>query len=358
LSTLDSRNVHHRKLSSFRIALQGMAFWAVFVLSSLASATSALGDPVKDAFDEFVVTFNKKYSEDEHDRRFTIFKDNFMFIETENTKGHSYQLGVNEFTDMTSEEFSAERLGFKPSGGLPTLGVHTASSSDLINASVDWRAKGAVTPIKNQMHCGSCWAFSATGALEGAWFLKKGALVSLSEEMIVECDKTAKACAGGDMTQAMQFAEGGVCTEASYPYTCGGKIVGACRANYATNCTVGIPKGGVTGVMAVAKTEAALMSAVAQQPISIGVQANQPVFKHYRGGIMTAACGTALDHGILAVGYGTENGVDYWIVKNSWGTRWGEAGFGRLKRGVPGGGECGILMDAAYPVIAGSEVVV
>jgi len=192
------------------------------------------------------------------------------------------------------------------------MGVHEYKG-EALPTSVDWRSKGAVTPVKNQQSCGSCWAFSTVGAMEGAWAIASKQLVSLSEEQLVACSKQNHGCQGGSMELGFQYEEGTqVCTEKSYPYTSGGGSVGACQAS---SCTAGIPKGGISGYKTVASNMNSLMSAVAQQPTSIAVEANLPVFQSYKSGVMTGICGGQLDHGILCVGYGTESGTDYWLVK-------------------------------------------
>merc|ERR1711945_19564 len=195
--------------------------------------------------------------------------------------------------------------------------------------------KGAVTPVKNQGTCGSCWSFSTTGALEGVWHIAGNALTSLSEQQFVDCDKIDQGCNGGSMDSAFQFAEtNAICTESSYPYEGRG---GTCEA---ASCTVGIPKGDVKGYKDVAPdSKQALMSAVQQQPVSIAIEADKISFQLYRSGILSSYCGSNLDHGVLLVGYGTEGGKDYWKVKNSWGTTYGE---------------CGLLSQPSYPVVSGS----
>jgi C1A family cysteine protease len=215
--------------------------------------------------------------------------------------------------------------------------------------SVDWSAKGAVTPIKNQEQCGSCWAFSTTGSVEGAWFLAKGELVSLSEQQLVDCSgpEGNQGCNGGLMDYAFEYIikNKGITTEAAYPYTAAD---GTCQA-------AGKPvEATLSGYKDVSpNSETALLTAIAQQPVSVAVEADQSVFQFYSGGVMDSACGTALDHGVLAVGYGTDTGKDYYKVKNSWGADWGEKGYIRLGRGAKfnPSGQCGIQMDPSYPVV-------
>merc|ERR1719450_1660916 len=271
---------------------------------------------------------------------------------------HSFKLGVTRFADLTADEFGNSHFGIaKPAemwGSLPNLGEHQVSNASL-PASVDWTTKGAVTPVKNQAQCGSCWSFSTTGSLEGAWEIATGKQTVLSEQQFVDCDKVDEGCNGGLMDNAFKYAEqNALCTEGSYSYE--GRA-GTCRA---TSCTVGIPKGGVTGYKDVAKDDMnALMEAVAQQPVSIAIEADLPTFQLYKSGVLSTICGANLDHGVLAVGYGNDAGKDYWKVKNSWGTTFGEAGYIRLLRGKSGAGECGLLSGPpSYPVVKASEEVV
>merc|ERR1712187_129461 len=235
------------------------------------------------------------------------------FIAATNSKGKGFQLGGTPFADLTADEFGSSHFGIsapaKPWGSLPNLGNHTYNGEALAT-SVDWTAKGAVTPVKNQGQCGSCWSFSTTGSLEGAWEIASGNLVTLSEQQFVDCDKTDNGCSGGLMDNAFQYAEqNALCTEDSYPYKAAS---GTCKAS---SCTVGIQKGGVVGYKDVsADSEQAMMSALNKQPVSIAIEADKSVFQLYRSGVLTGNCGANLDHGVLAVGYGTEDGKDYWLV--------------------------------------------
>merc|ERR1719169_300779 len=215
-------------------------------------------------------------------------------------------------------------------GGLAYLGRHEYSGAEIAD-SVDWTTKGAVTPVKNQGQCGSCWSFSATGSLEGAWEIATGKLVSISEQQLVDCSKAEgnQGCQGGLMDDAFKYMEeNAMCTEESYSYTA--KNVQC----HASGCTVGVPKGSVTGFKDVAHDdENALMEAVAQQPVSIAIEADKSVFQLYKSGVLSSTCGTRLDHGVAIDGYGTENGKDYWLVRNSWGPQWGDQGYVKLLRG-------------------------
>merc|ERR1712050_98736 len=296
---------------------------------------------------EFKKTYGKAYNGNEA-HHFASFKADVDNIYAENAKHLTYTLEANEFADLTPEEFSSRYLGYKKPnktwGSLANLGEHSYDGEALAD-SVDWSREGAVTPIKNQGQCGSCWAFSTTGGLEGRWKIASGQLVSLSEQQLVDCDRSDNGCGGGSMESAFAYEEGtGVCTEGSYQYTA---RAGSCRSN---SCSVGIPRGGVTGYRRVSSSASALMSAVQQGPVSVAVDATK--FQSYSSGVLTGYCGTSLDHGVLVVGYGTADGADYWKVKNSWGSSWGEAGYIRVSRE---GDMCGILDDASYPVVTGSS---
>eukprot|EP00930_Biecheleria_cincta_P051044 TRINITY_DN361_c0_g1_i2.p1 TRINITY_DN361_c0_g1~~TRINITY_DN361_c0_g1_i2.p1 ORF type:complete len:347 (+),score=84.70 TRINITY_DN361_c0_g1_i2:79-1119(+) len=334
-------------LSHLVLSVSLAALWSVVL------GTEGESQGVQEAFAAFVAKFERSYaSDEERATRFAIFASNFARVEAANAAGHDYSLGINEFADMSPEEFAAGRFGLSASpakawDGLTHLGSDLYSGAALPEA-VDWAEKGAVTEPKNQQQCGSCWSFSTTGALEGAWQIATGKLVSLSEQQLVDCSTDNHGCQGGSMDLAFQFLEGqALCTEDSYSYKA---AQGTCQAS---NCTVGIPKGSIKGFKDVpAKDTQALMEAVAQQPVSVAIEADESAFQLYKGGVLTQKCGSKLDHGVLLVGYGTENGVDYWKVKNSWGTSWGEEGYIRLKRGVPGDGECGIKDGAVYPVLS------
>lgn len=308
-------------------------------------------------FERYLESFGKAYEHaKEFEARLEAFAANYRYIEQENAKGHSYQLGVNEFTDMSPDEFALTHFGLsRPAAnttwsGLPYLGQHERRNLTL-PASVDWTKKGAVTKVKNQAQCGSCWAFSTTGALEGAWQIATGELVSVSEQQLVDCGKKygEEGCNGGMMDGAFHYAEKiAMCSEDSYPYKAKN---GICKA---AKCKAAIPKGGVVGFKDVRENdEKALMDAVAQQPISVAIEADQMAFQMYHSGVLSTKCGSKLDHGVLLVGYGTENKTDYWLVKNSWGPTWGVHGFIKLLRGgkEKGPGECGIKMQPSYPVV-------
>jgi len=285
----------------------------------------------------------------EHDKRFEIFKANMDKITKHNNGDHSWKMGITQFSDMTSDEFKSyvscgnmKHQQGKTVFDAPKDWNKTAASS------VDWVAEGAVTAVKNQGQCGSCWSFSTTGAIEGRSFISSGKLISLSEQDLVDCSKQNSGCDGGLMDYAFAFVEsnGGLCSEADYPY----KALQHWRCEE-NSCTKYDPISGYTDVSV---STSALEAACSQGPVSIAIEADQVAFQLYTSGVMTGTCGTGLDHGVLLVGYGTDGGDDYWKVKNSWGKNWGESGYIRLCRNCnknSGRGQCGILMSASYPTI-------
>jgi len=303
-------------------------------------------------FDAYLNKFGKAYNgNDEYATRKAIYEENMKFIKAENAKGHTHTLGETQFTDLTNEEFKAMYVsGYKaPSqmlGDLAYLGEHEATES---SGSVDWTTKGAVTPVKDQGQCGSCWAFSTTGGLEGAWEIATGQLTSMSEQQFVDCDTSSMGCNGGNMNSAFQWAENqNVATESSYAYTAKD---GTCKTS---GLSTAIPKGGVTGYKSVGSlfskaTVAKLESAIDLNPVSIAIEADQASFQHYTGGVISSGCGTNLDHGVLAVGYDSAAGT--WKVKNSWGASWGDNGYVLLSQT---GNVCGILNQPVYPTVSGS----
>ncbi|KAJ0801380.1 putative fruit bromelain [Helianthus annuus] len=302
--------------------------------------------------EQWMERYGRVYKDDlEKETRFKIFKNNVAYIEAFNSAGNrAYKLSVNAFADQTSQEFKATRNGFKlPS--TPRLGQTTPFRYENVIAvpsSVDWRKKGAVTPIKDQGQCGSCWAFSTIAATEGITGITTGKLISLSEQELVDCDRSGEdqGCEGGYMDDGFDFIvkNKGINTEAAYPYEAAD---GTCNAK-----KEGVAAAKITGHEDVpANSEATLLKAVAMQPVSVAIDAGDGDFQFYSSGVFNGTCGTELDHGVTAVGYGiSDDGIKYWLVKNSWGTVWGEEGYIRMQRDVEAKeGLCGIAMMASYP---------
>lgn len=285
------------------------------------------------------------------DKRFRIFKDNLKFIDEHNSVDRPYKLGFNKFADLTNEEYRAMFLGTRPRNKLvgqrkPSL-RYWPWPSDRLPKSVDWREHGAVNHVKDQGQCGSCWAFSTVATIEAINQIVTGNMTSLSEQELVDCDRAVdQGCNGGLMDNAFEFIieNGGLDTEEDYPYK---GVDGQCDLSRKNNKVVSID--GYEDV--IPYSERALKKAVAHQPVSVAIEAGGRALQLYQSGVFTGKCGTNLDHAVVAVGYGTENGMDYWIVRNSWGKQWGEEGYIRMQRNSHTfSGKCGIAMQPSYPV--------
>jgi len=328
-------------------------------LAILATVFSAPSKPADPAFDAWLLKFGRSYDTvEEHVNRLQIFKDNAKIVEEHNAANHSWTLGLNEFADLTNAEFG-QRLGLRPRANAAVGSPHKISGTPLAD-SVDWRTKNAVTPVKNQGSCGSCWAFSTIVSLEGQSAIKGNSLVSLSEQDLVDCVKNVKlnssdpqaccdGCQGGLMDYAFKYMidsqSGSDDTENAYPYT---GSDGKC--SFAASKTGGSKVKSFTDVT----DEKSLLDATnTVGPISVGVDASLG-WQLYFGGVMDplplVGCSSnpgKMDHGVAVVGYGSES-KDYWIIKNSWGASWGEKGYIRLVRNK---NACGVANGAVYPVV-------
>ena len=338
------------------------------IFISLALLSASVSATVIDKFYQWAETHKIALPEGDHELLHILenWKNNDRIIADTNAKNLSYTLGHNAFSGMSSEEF-AEHMHFGLNREiLETTGLRGFSETldtDFAETSVDWRTQNAVTPVKNQKQCGSCWSFSTTGALEGIYAIKRGTLVSYSEQQLVDCDYiraggTSLGCNGGDMKSAMEWIgkNNGLCTESAYPYVSGDtKTNGPCQKS----CSIVSGSDISTTVSVSANSDSAMMTALAQQPVSIAIEADQSSFQLYKSGVFTGAGGANLDHGVLLVGYGTMNGLDYYILKNSWDVTWGSQGYMYIARGVDasgkpyngGKGQCGLLMQGVYPVL-------
>jgi KDEL-tailed cysteine endopeptidase len=323
------------------------------------------------AFLSFQNKYNKVYKNMEHfETRFNIFRDNLHFIISHNSQNeNNFTLNINHFADFTNEEFKEYyangfvlqnyNFGSNLRGLQNKYGCKLLSSSEVdeklienLPSSMDWRKKGAVTSVKDQGQCGSCWTFSSTATTEGAWAIATGNLIDLSEQELVDCATGftygSHGCSGGQMDGAFKFIiQNGLCPASQYPYVSGTtKTGGTCQSK---SCQSEVRFSSCTDVQP--NDELLLKFAVAQQPIAVAIEADTKYFQFYSGGVLDSTqCGTKLDHGVMIAGYGEENGQKYWLVKNSWSTSWGDEGYVKIARSDSRNDEgiCGIAMQPSF----------
>ncbi|KAI3456183.1 hypothetical protein Pfo_012846 [Paulownia fortunei] len=334
-------------------------FFAIFFIFHLLSCRAATGNRLHEdslmtkKHNEWMARFQRVYENDEEKaKRYQIFKERVEYIESFNRAGNrTFVLGLNEFSDLTREEFMASRTGYiKPSNQIApeNTSFRYAYVTD-IPSSMDWREKGAVTDIKNQEQCGCCWAFSAVASVEGIHQITAGKLISLSEQQLLDCNTENYGCNGGYMEIAFNYIkQKGITAYENYPYQ-------GYQGNCNSQASASKPIVMISNYETVPhNSESALLKAVANQPVSIGIDAGCDAFMNHQAGIFTENCGTHLNHAVTLVGYGIDKstGMKYWLAKNSWGTSWGENGYIRLQRDVDAAeGLCGLAMDPSYPTI-------
>jgi cathepsin L len=306
----------------------------------------------------FKTKYDKSYANPKiESKRFAIFRQNVHLIESINAQNLTFKTAINSFADLTLSEFTTQMNGFKTN---PTRvrnvkpikanprGI-VCPAGNVTGLTCDWRQSGAVTPIKNQGQCGGCWAFSAVASTEGAHFLAGNTLVSLSEQNLIDCSgkEGNDGCDGGLMDDAFEYiiTNKGIDTEASYPYHASDGKCAYKAANSAATLTSyqDITSGSETDLTTAVNTVG---------PISVAIDASHNSFQFYSSGVYyEPACSTTqLDHGVTAIGIGSLNSQAYYLVKNSWGTDWGMAGYIYMSRNR--NNNCGIATDASYPLVA------
>jgi C1A family cysteine protease len=291
------------------------------------------------------ITYTEQNNKTYNFNNYLIYKENLDYIDDMNSKNLSYDLEINWLIDYKIQN----RMEIYKRNECHNCHTFT---NDIVPESIDWRKKNAVTHVKNQGNCGSCWSFSSTGSIEGAWSIKNNNLYNLSEQMLMDCSNLYgnNGCQGGLMDNAFKYVidNDGLCTEDEYPYK---EKEGICKSRLCRKVVQISDYSDVTP-----NDEKILKRAVAQQPISVAIQANLSSFHFYKSGIyQDDDCGTGLDHGVLIVGYGTDKvkGLDYWIVKNSWSPQWGENGYVRILRNYDksDSGMCGIAVQPSFPIV-------
>jgi C1A family cysteine protease len=303
-----------------------------------------------DRFHQWVETFHFQYRDDGH--FYDVYRKwaaNDRFIEVSNSQNLTYTLGHNQFSGMDTHDFREYLLSFEK----PVFETqYVQNEITAVPKSVDWVTAGAVTQVKDQGQCGSCWSFSTTGALEGAYFVKYGTLPSFSEQQLVDCDVLLNSgCKGGLMDNAFSWISknDGLCSESDYPYISANGQREKCNRTCNNQ-----PNSKIRYWVDVEPTDDGLMNAIYKQPVAVAIESDQRDFQLYKSGIFMGKCGTALDHAVLAVGYGTDKDGDFYLIKNSWGPTWGDNGYIKLARGPQynnGQGQCGVLLSASYPVL-------
>jgi len=341
-----------------------MILISIFIFT-IISINFSYGFDYEKEFRQWMKKFNVVYHDIETFlERLHIFKSNSDFINEHNKKAneHGYTLKHNEFSNLSWSEFRSFYFGYSFSDNYLNKRLRNQNNriqehftngmylQDEIPDSIDWVEKGGVSAVKNQGQCGSCWAFSTTGAIEGAAFISGHVLENLSEQELVDCDPADNGCNGGLMDHAFYWAEnhGGLCSEDDYVYEAKRGICkkASCKSVITVTDFHDVPS----------NDENALKYAVAQQPVSVAIEADQRSFQFYSNGVFSAKCGTSLDHGVLVVGYGELDSKKYWKVKNSWGSTWGLNGYILLERDIAASeGQCGVAMVPSYPIASVSR---
>lgn len=318
---------------------------AITLILLLSAVYVSTGSDIEKDFTSYLQVYGKEYSAAESSLRFRIYTESAAYVKWHNSQRNSFKLALNSFADLTNTEFT-HMLGYSPDSTPIPLSIPFNSTAFLPNE-VNWRDIGAVGPVRDQRNCGACYAFAAVGLVEAAEYLRTGVLRGLSTQELVDCSVLTgnRGCKGGKITSALRYIErNGITLESTYPYV-----------HYEHQDCLSLPnspKIHISSHISVPKADQLqLKAAVSVQPVAVAIQADQPFFRLYSQGVIDRACGSHLNHAVLLVGYGTTpEGIDYWLVRNSWGTSWGEAGYVKILREDEGKdeGACGITLDASY----------
>jgi len=324
-----------------------MKVLVLFALFACACAARFSEEQYETAFINWMQKNEKSYAHDEFLPRFRIFKSNMDFVDAHNSQNKGFTVVMNKFGDLNNKEFKKLYLGFDGQKAIASPREFFTFENKALPATWDWNKQGAVTGIKNQAQCGSCWAFSTTGSVEGCHKITSKTLPSLSEQNLMDCSwpNGNQGCNGGLMTQAMDYiiSNSGIDTEASYPYTAESSAPN-CQYNAANR---GSQLAKYTNVAT--GDENALQQSVYSGPTSVAIDASHSSFQFYSSGVYyePQCSSTQLDHGVLGIGWGTDSGSAFWQVKNSWGTDWGMQGFIEMSRNK--NNNCGIATMATLP---------
>jgi C1A family cysteine protease len=324
---------------------------------------------VIDKFYQWAETHKIALPEGDHELLRTLenWKNNDRIIADTNAKNLSYTLGHNAFSGMSSVEF-AEHMHFGLNREiLETSGLRGFSETLVetsVETSVDWRTQGVVSPIQDQGQAGTCYSFGTSCAVETALAIKTGVLTKLSEQQIVDCSTIKNGgpnmgVNGGQIAPTFEWIGkvGGLCTEQAYPYVSGTtKVTGTCQKT----CSKASGSAVQSVVNVKPKSDTDMMAALSKTVVTIAVEGDESTFQLYKSGVFTGKCGTTLDHAVALVGYGSQSGLDYYILRNSWGQSWGQSGYMLIGKGNDpatgkpynnGAGQCGLLMEGSYPVV-------